>query len=156
MWIGKRQRDVHGDLPGWQAGLVAAAAYAAVQEVDLRLLRYNADDLFLTGGLVTTTRAQARALGLAQHLLTGALVGEVFTRIGQRVLPGTPIQQGVTFIMLENVSGFALTPFFQYKHPRIQDGSLAPYWHWRAFLQATLRHLVFGWVLGRLAGPRRG
>lgn len=135
---------------GSAAGVAAAIAYAIVQEIDLRLVGNNADDLLLIGGLVTSDRREARTIGLAGHLAAGAALGTLYVTFGRERLPGPAWLRGVFFATVENT---ALYPalLLEGHHPAVRSGELDRYWSATSFAQSVPRHLVFGVVLGGLA-----
>jgi hypothetical protein len=143
----------HRARAGAVAGVAAAAVYAVEQELDLRAFRHNADDLILVGGLVASERARARQIGLACHLINGAVLGAAYAGSVQHRLPGTPAARGVIFALAENFGLYPLA-LLEERHPAIRNGILARYWNRTAFCQSILRHIAFGAVLGPLTDRR--
>lgn len=132
---------------GALAGAAASLAYAIEQELDLRVFRHNVDDLTLIGRLVTKNRRVIRPVGLAIHLLNGATLGIVYETLARDRLPGPPAVRGICFSLLENTLLYPLA-LLENRHPGIRDGILSRYWNAPAFTQETIRHVVFGVVLG--------
>lgn len=140
-------------IAGSIAGVIGAAAFVVEQEIDLRVLDHDADDLTLIGGMLSDDRTTARRIGLAGHLVFGAVFGAGHAAVLDPVLPGGPVQRGFTTAMLENFAFYPLTRPFERFHPYIRDGRMDDYWHPRALVQATLRHAVLGIAMGA-AYPR--
>ena len=132
---------------GGLAGIVAAGAYALELEADRRLFRHNADDLALLGRLVTDDPARARAIGLGMHLFNGAAAGVTYVLLARDRLPGPPWLRGTVASLIENTALYPLA-LLETRHPGFRDGHLDSYLAVPAFIQTTLRHIVFGAVLG--------
>ena len=132
---------------GAVAGVDAAAAFAAVMEVDRRLFKRDTDDLVLLGRFVSAQRTQARAAGLGIHLANGVILGGFYGVALHEVLPGAPMMRGVIFANAENLILYPLALLENY-HPAIRDGEIGGYWNGTAFIQEVLRHVVFGAILG--------
>lgn len=130
------------------SGLVAGAAYAVVQELDLRLTGRNVDDLAALGRLVVRQQGPARMVGLALHLVNSVILALIYAKV-QPKLPGPPAVRGALFATIENCLLYPVT-LFEDNHPGIRDGSIARYWNWPAFVQSVPRHLAYGAVLGVL------
>jgi hypothetical protein len=134
-------------LRGAVSGAVAAAVWAAEQPLDKLLLGSSYDDVELLGRAVASDDAWFPA-GLAMHLGNGALFGAVYSNIAP-VLPLPPIMRGPTLALTEHVALWPLAAVSDRLHPaRKRLPQLAG--NRRAFAQATLRHLLFGVVLGEL------
>jgi hypothetical protein len=132
------------------AGAAAATAWAALEPVDRRVFRCDYSDVALLGKAVTRSRAWP-AVGLALHALNGAMFGLAFHEV-RRVtrLPTRPLAFGMA--LAEHMTLYPLGVFVDRHHPA-RDGPGVPrlIGNRRAYAQATLRHAVFGIVLGRLA-----
>lgn len=136
------------------AGAAAAAAWAAVEPIDRRVFRFGYSDVALLGKALTRG-PRWRRVGLAMHCLNGAGAGAVYHAVAPR-LPGGPVGRGVAFAMVEHVLSYPLTMLTDRFHPARGDADLPPMARSpRAFAQATFRHLLFGVVLGALAGRGR-
>jgi hypothetical protein len=115
------------------AGSVAAALWGLQEPLDQRVFGCDYSDvLFLGRG--------RRSLGFVVHAANGALFGIAFDAVRQRV----DFDQRKLALGLALAEHLALWPFIS-----LVDRSLvtSP----RAFAQATYRHALFGFVLGRLA-----
>src|SRR6186997_3184151 len=83
-----RTRTLRGAL----AGAAAAAVWAAQQPLDQRVFGVEYDDVELLGRFVTDGRA-AYPIGLAMHVLNGAVFGAVYANAG-RALPVPAVLRG--------------------------------------------------------------
>ncbi|HEV2073152.1 MAG TPA: hypothetical protein VGR29_05860 [Thermomicrobiales bacterium] len=135
---------------GALAGAAASLAYAIEQEIDLRAFDHYADDLTLLGGLITDGPQARRSIGLVLHLFNGAAAGVLYATLLHHRIPGSPPMRGIMFGLAENTFLYPLA-LLEDKHPAIRKGTLSPYWNLSAFTQETLRHVVFGAVLGSAA-----
>ena len=140
------ERGLHPAL----AGAVAATAWGLLEPVDRRLFRCDYSDVLLLGKAVTRG-GLARPLGFAIHAANGALFGLAFDRARRRTgLPKLPLALGMA--LAEHVALYPLSYFVDRFHPaRGEDGIPPLLRNGRAFAQATVRHAVFGAVLGRLS-----
>jgi hypothetical protein len=132
------------------AGAVAATVWAALEPIDQRLFRCDYSDVALLGKALTRGPGW-RPIGLALHAMNGAIFGLAFYEVRRRV-PGDPRRLAVAIALTEHVSLYPLSYFVDRYHPaRGEDGIPPLLTNPRAFAQATLRHAVFGALLGRLA-----
>lgn len=132
------------------AGALAATAWALFEPVDRRLLRCDYSDVALLGKAVTRGRAW-RPVGLALHAANGAVFGVAFE--AARRATGLPARRlAVGMALAEHVALYPLCALVDRHHPARGEAGVAPLLgNPRAFAQATIRHAVFGVVLGRLA-----
>jgi hypothetical protein len=128
------------------AGATGALVWAAVEPLDRRLLRHDYSDVAVLGKAVTRSRAWPIA-GLALHAANGAAFGLGYAQLRRRRGVGA-----VRLALLEHAALFPLGYVVDRCHPARGEPGLARLWSIRAFAQATARHLLFGAVLGRLAG----
>jgi hypothetical protein len=137
--------------PRWKAasaGAVAAIVWGALEPLDRRLFHHDYSDVALLGK--TFTRGPGwRPLGFAIHALNGAVFGLAFYEARRR-LPVEPRRLALGMALLEHISLFPLGYFVDRHHPARGEPGVARILHRRAFGQATVRHAVFGLVLGRL------
>jgi hypothetical protein len=115
------------------AGSVAAVVWGLQEPLDQRIFGCDYSDvLFLGRG--------HRSVGFVVHAANGALFGLAFDAVRRRV----DVDQRRLALALAIGEHLALWPFIS-----LVDRSLvtSP----RAFAQATYRHALFGFVLGRLA-----
>jgi hypothetical protein len=139
--------DLARTARGALAGAVAAAVWAAQQPLDIRVFGVRYDDTELLGKAVTRGAAW-RPVGIAMHVLNGALFGAVYAGVAPSVsLPSWA--RGPAAGMAEHLATWPGTALIPAVHPAASDFpvlTLDP----RAFAQATWRHLLFGTVLGEL------
>ena len=118
-------------------------AWALLEPLDQRLFRYGYSDVALLGTFVTRGPGW-RLAGLAIHAGNGALFGLAYREAKRRFGASA-----VAMALAEHVALFPLSALVDRYHPargRRSCRSLTP----RAFGQATVRHAVFGAVLGKL------
>ena len=130
------------------SGLVAGAAFAAVLEADLRLTGRNVDDLIVLGRPFVDEPKNARAVGVAIHMLNSLALASLYATLEPRI-PGPPWLKGVVFANVENLLLYPVT-VFEDIHPAIRDGQVDRYFNWPAFWQSVPRHIAYGAVLGAL------
>ena len=117
------------------------------QPLDKRLLNSRYDDVEILGKLVTRGDDWQR-VGFALHVQNGAILGAAYARL-KPSLPGPAVLRGLLVGLIEHVAAWPLTVVFDRYHPaRKELPKLAA--DPRAFGQATIRHAVFGIVLGLL------
>ena len=128
------------------AGACAALVWAAAEPVDRRLLRNDYSDVALLGKAVTRSRAWP-VVGLALHAANGAVFGLAYHELRRRRNVGA-----VRLAAIEHLALFPLGALVDRRHPARGQPGVRRVFGARAFAQATWRHLLFGAVLGRLAG----
>ena len=134
-------------LRGGIAGALATVVMTLEQPLDKRLFNSTYDDVEILGKLVTHGR-HWRSIGFALHVQNGAIFGVAYTRL-KPSLPGPAVLRGLLVGLVEHVGAWPLTVIFDRYHPaRKELPKLAS--NPRAFGQATVRHAVFGVVLGLL------
>lgn len=123
--------------------------WSALEPLDVKLFRHDYSDTAMLGKLVTRSRAWPLA-GVALHAVNGAVFGLAFHEVRRRTkLP--PRRLGVGLALAENTTLYALVPLVDRFHPARGERGVAPMWSKRAFTQETVRHVVFGAMLGTLA-----
>ena len=138
---------VHTSVRGGIAGAVATAVMTLEQPLDKRLLDSEYDDVEILGKLVRPGD-DWQPIGFALHVQNGAIFGAVYAR-HKPSLPGPAVLRGLQVGLIEHVAAWPLTIVFDRYHPaRDELPKLAA--NPRAFGQATIRHAVFGGVLGLL------
>ena len=138
---------VQTSVRGAVAGAVAAVVMTLEQPVDKRLFDSEYDDVEILGKLVTRGD-HWRPIGFVLHVQNGAIFGVAYARL-KPSLPGPPVLSGLLVGLVEHVAAWPLTVVFDRYHPaRKELPKLAA--NRRAFGQATIRHIVFGIVLGFL------
>lgn len=142
-----------GRLRSAAAGAAAAAVWAAQEPLDQRLARYDYSDVSILGKGMTRGR-HWRRLGWAIHLANGALFGLAYDEARRRI-DTDPRRLAVGMALAEHVALYPLSGLVDRYHPaRGEPGIPRLLTSPRAFAQATWRHALFGFVLGRLAGSR--
>jgi hypothetical protein len=116
------------------------------EPLDQRLFDSEYDDIKILGKLVTRGD-NWRPIGLVLHVHNGALLGVAYARL-KTSLPGPPAMRGLLAGLIEHVATWPLTGLIDRYHPA--RGELPKLANWRVFGQATIRHAVFGIVLGVL------
>src|SRR5947207_3744784 len=135
------------NLRGGIAGAAAAVVMSLEQPLDKRLFDSKYDDVEILGKLVTRGD-HWRPIGFALHVQNGAILGAASARL-KPSLPGSAVLSGLLAGLVEHVAAWPLTVLFDRYHPaRKELPKLAA--NRRAFGQATIRHAVFGIVLGLL------
>lgn len=135
------------------AGAAAATVWGALEPLDRRLLRYGYSDIALLGKAVTRGPAW-RAVGFALHAGNGALFGLAYHEARRRTAVDHR-RLALGMALAEHAALYPLSWFSDRYHPARGEEGMPPIIpSGRAFAQATLRHAVFGVVLGRLAAPR--
>ena len=132
---------------GGVAGAVATVVMTLEQPLDKRLFDSKYDDVEILGKLVTRGD-HWRPIGFVLHVQNGAILGAGYARL-KPSLPGPPVLRGLLVGLVEHVLAWPLTVVFDRYHPAREElPKLAN--SSRAFGQATIRHAVFGIVLGLL------
>jgi hypothetical protein len=115
------------------------------QSLDKRLFDSEYDDVEILGKLVTRGD-RWRPIGFVLHVQNGAIFGAAYARL-KPSLPGPAVLRGLLVGLIEHVAAWPMTVVFDRYHPaRKELPKLAA--NRRAFGQATIRHAVFGIVLG--------
>jgi hypothetical protein len=134
------------------AGAVAATAWALLEPLDKRILRCDYSDVAVLGKAVTRGPGWP-AVGLALHAFNGAVFGLAYDAARRRVAV-EPRRLALAMALAEHVALYPLSYFVDRYHPARGEKGVPPLLaNARAFGQATVRHAVFGLVLGRLARP---
>jgi hypothetical protein len=134
-------------LRGGVAGAVATVVMTLEQPLDKRLFDSEYDDVEILGKLVTRGDYW-RPIGFALHVQNGALLGAAYARL-KPSSPGSAVLRGLIAALIEHVAAWPLTVVFDRYHPAREElPNLAT--NPRAFGQATIRHALFGTVLGLL------
>lgn len=131
------------------AGAAAALVWAAAEQFDRRVFSNDYTDVALLGKFVTRSRAWPIA-GTALHAANGAAFGFAFDVVRRRVSK-PPRRLALELALTEHLALFPLGALVDRYHPARGEPGLERVFGARAFAQATLRHTLFGLVLGRLA-----
>ena len=131
-------------------GALAAAVWAAQEPLDQRLFRCDYSDVAVLGKAMTREPGW-RGIGLAAHLLNGALFGLAYHQ-ARRLVRAEPRRLALGMALTEHVVLYPLCYVVDRYHPaRGEAGVPQLFTNPRAFAQATWRHALFGIALGRLA-----
>ena len=137
------------------AGAIAAAVWGALEPVDQRLFRCDYSDIAILGKAMTR-RSGWRPLGFALHALNGALFGLAFGTARRRVDAGDR-RLALGMALAEHIALYPLGYFVDRFHPARGEPGIPPLLRSpRAFGQATVRHALFGTLLGALTEAKSG
>jgi hypothetical protein len=132
------------------AGAVAAAVWAAQEPLDRCFFGCDYSDVALLGKFVTRGPAW-RKIGLAIHVVNGAAFGLAYHEVRERA-PFEPRRLAVGMALAEHVVLYPIGLLLDDRHPASGEPGVPRFGGAvRPFVQATWRHALFGWVLGRLA-----
>jgi hypothetical protein len=127
------------------AGAVATVVMTLEEPLDQRLCDCKYDDVEILGKFVTRGD-HWRPIGWALHVQNGAWLGAGYARL-KPSLPGSPVVRGLLLGLVEHVATWPLVALVDRYHPaRKEFPKLVG--NRRAFGQATVRHAVYGIVLG--------
>jgi hypothetical protein len=127
------------------AGAAAATVWGALEPVDQRLFRYGYSDVAVLGKWVTRG-PHWRSVGFALHAANGAAFGLAYDELNR-----TRGWSAFRLALAEHVALFPLGVLVDRYHPARGTPGVPRLVHPKAFGQATVRHALFGAVLGRLA-----
>ena len=132
-------------LRGGVAGAVATVLMTLEGPLDKRLFDSKYDDIEILGKLVTRGD-NWKPIGVVLHVNNGAVLGVAYTRV-KRSLPGPAALRGLLAGLIEHLATWPMVALVDRYHPaRKEMPKLVG--NRRAFGQATIRHAVFGIVLG--------
>jgi hypothetical protein len=135
-------------IRGALAGTAAAAAWAAAGPAVARFVAppTGYSDVRLLGGLLARDGARGQAVGLATHLVNGAVFGAIFARAG-----GRGWRQGLAAAQIENLALWPGMALVDRIHPDRRSGAWPPLaTNGRVFAYEVAVHALFGVVLGAL------
>jgi hypothetical protein len=133
------------------AGAAAAVAWALLEPLDRRVFGCDYSDVAVLGKSVTRRRGWLPA-GLVMHAANGAVFGLGFHALRQRTRM-SPRRLALGLALAEHVTLYPLSYFVDRRHPRRGEPGVPPLLrNRRAYAQATVRHAVFGLLLGRWSG----
>ena len=135
------------------AGAVAATVWGLLEPIDRRLVGCDYSDIAFLGKGVTRGGSW-RAAGFALHAVNGAVFGLVYDSVRRRVEVDDR-RLAVGMALIEHVTLYPALGYVadRYHPARGEEGVPPLFWNGRAFAQATLRHALFGVLLGRLSRP---
>jgi hypothetical protein len=115
------------------AGAAAATVWGLLEPVDQRVFGCDYSDVRLVG-------FGDRRVGFVVHAVNGAVFGVVFDAVRRRV----EVDQRRLAVGLALVENVALWPLMAFVNRELFASP-------RAFVQSTVRHALFGFLLGRFA-----
>jgi hypothetical protein len=127
------------------AGAVAATVWGLLEPLDQRVFRYGYSDVALLGKWATRG-PHWRAAGFAIHAANGALFGLAYRELNRR-----RGWSALRLALVEHVALFPLGTLVDRFHPARGTPGVPRIIDRRAFGQATVRHALFGALLGRLS-----
>ena len=132
------------------AGAVAATVWGLAEPLDRRLFGCDYSDIALLGKAVTRGRGW-RIAGFGVHAVNGAVFGLAYEAARRRSrFDSRPL--ALVLALAEHLALYPLGYFVDRYHPARGEAGIPPLLaNPRAFGQATVRHVLFGVVLGRLA-----
>jgi hypothetical protein len=125
--------------------------WAAAEPLDRRVFGSDYSDVALLGKAFTRSRLWP-AVGLAVHAGNGAIFGLAYRELEVRT-GYEPRRLALVLALAEHVALYPLSAVVDRRHPASGERGVprnllsSP----RAFAQATARHALFGWALGRFA-----
>jgi hypothetical protein len=131
------------------AGVAGALVWAALEPLDRRLFRHDYSDIAVLGKAFTRGPGW-RPLGVALHALNGAIFGLVYYEIALR-MPRDPRRLALELALLEHLTLFPTGKLVDRYHPARGEPGVERLFSLPAFGQATIRHALFGKLLGALA-----
>jgi hypothetical protein len=140
---------MHPRLRAVGAGALAALVWGALEPLDRRIFRHDYSDVAVLGKAFTQGPGW-RPLGFAIHALNGAIFGAVYYEIAKRV-SRDPRRLALELALLEHLMLFPTGVLVDRHHPARGEQGVATLFSPQAFAQATVRHALFGAVLGALA-----
>jgi len=134
-------------LRGAVCGVVAAAIWAVQQPLDKHVFGSRYDDVEIVGRALTGGE-HWYSVGLATHLLNGAVFGGFYANLAPELPIPAPLR-GPAVAAAQHLAMWPLAAVADRWHPaRAELPVLAG--SRRALLQGLWRHLLFGLVLGEL------
>ncbi len=139
------------------AGSVAALVWGALEPVDQRLFRNGYSDVAVLGKAFGRGPGW-RSLGFALHAVNGAIFGLAYYEVARRSSRDRR-RLAVELALAEHMTLFSTGKLVDRYHPARGEPGVQHVFSAPAFAQATVRHAIFGVVLGRLgtengsAGP---
>ena len=128
--------------------------WGLVEPLDTRVFGSDYRAVALLGKAVTRGRGW-RPAGYALHAFNGATFGLLFESVRKRV-DADPRRVAIALALVESFVLWPANYVVDRKHPARGEPGVPPLLtSARAFAQETFRHLLFGFVLGRLASKRR-
>ena len=140
---------MHPRLRAIGVGAAAALVWGALEPLDQRLFRHDYSDVAVLGKAFTQGPGW-RPLGFAMHALNGAIFGLVYHEIARRVSKD-PRRLAFELALLEHLALFPAGRLVDRHHPARGEPGVVRLFSLPAFGQATVRHALFGKLLGTWA-----
>ena len=140
---------MHPRLRAIGAGAAAAVVWGALEPLDQRLFRHDYSDVAVLGKAFTRGPGW-RPLGFAIHALNGAIFGLAYYEIAARVSRNRR-RLALELALLEHLALFPTGQLVDRYHPARGEPGVVGLFSVPAFGQATVRHALFGKLLGALA-----
>ena len=140
---------MHPRLRAIGVGAAAALVWGALEPLDQRLFRHDYSDVAVLGKAFTRGPGW-RPLGFAMHALNGAIFGLVYHEIARRVSKD-PRRLAFELALLEHLALFPAGLLVDRHHPARGEPGVVKLFSLPAFGQATVRHALFGKLLGAWA-----
>jgi hypothetical protein len=140
---------MHPRLRAVGAGAVAALVWGALEPLDRRIFRHDYSDVAVLGKAFTQGPGW-RPLGFAIHALNGAIFGLIYYEIARRV-SRDPRRLALDLALLEHLTLFPTGQLVDRHHPARGEPGVERLFSLPALGQATIRHALFGKLLGALA-----
>ena len=140
---------MHPRLRAIGAGAAAAVVWGALEPIDRRVFRHDYSDVAVLGKAFTQGPGW-RPLGFVLHGLNGAVFGLAYYEIAVRV-SWDRRRLALELALLEHLALFPTGRLVDRYHPARGEPGVVGLFSVPAFGQATVRHVLFGKVLGALA-----
>lgn len=140
---------MHPRLRAIGAGAAAAAVWGAFEPFDRRIFQHDYSDVAVLGKAFTQGPGW-RPLGFVLHALNGAIFGLAYYEIAVR-LSRDRRRLALELALLEHLALFPTGRLVDRYHPARGEPGVVGLFSVPAFGQATVRHVLFGKVLGALA-----
>jgi len=137
---------MHPRLRAAAAGAVGTLVWSALEPVDRWLFRNDYSDVAVLGKTFTRGRGW-RPLGLAIHAANGAIFGLAYEEIARRSSRDRR-RLALELALVEHLVLFSTGKLVDRYHPARGEEGVKRLFSARAFGQATVRHALFGIVLG--------
>lgn len=144
--LGHKVKRMHQRLRAAAAGSAGTLVWSALEPVDRRLFRNDYSDVAVLGKAFTRGRGW-RPLGLSIHAVNGAIFGLVYEEIARRSSRNRR-RLALELALAEHLVLFSTGKLVDLYHPARGEQGVKRLFSARAFAQATLRHALFGLVLG--------
>jgi uncharacterized membrane protein YagU involved in acid resistance len=143
------------------AGFIATAAMTALMYLAPMIGMPRMDIASMLGSMFVASPGPALWLGMMIHLMMGSLLFPVVYHVVLQPRRGTGTGRGLWFgLILGAAANLMVMPMMSFVHPLVKSGMMAApgvlMLHLGAMapVGSLIGHLVYGGLLGRLAGPK--